>query len=124
VTSTDSDISPSLLEDLEPTRYYAVWQHVEQYYAFMGFFMPVGTVSFLMVGVSREAAECIRDLDALQNDRGTDLYEICELSLADALAAARSRPLPIRYPGGDDSYMVGGLALFDGGSEPFELVPL
>lgn len=116
--------SESLLESLEPQPYFAVWQFVEGYFAFMGFPHEDQILSFLMVATSETVAKGLRDEDAAQNSRGPDAYEIRKLTLADACEAARSRPLPILYPGMGPSYLVGGLAVFQDLSGTCEFIRL
>jgi hypothetical protein len=117
--------SPSLLEQLKPQRFFALWQHVEGYYAFMGFGDDAQIVSYLMVGTNEDVTREIMWEDAHQNARGPECYEIHTLTLAEAFDAARSRPLPIRYPQIGDSYRIGGLVLFEDSSLwPSEFISL
>jgi hypothetical protein len=105
--------APLGLDQLEPEKFFGVWQHPEGRFTHFGVGSPEHGTSWILLCHSKEVAEIYIGFDAIENERSPADYEARRLSLPDAFDELRNLPLPIVYSTGQVYGKVGGVAMFD-----------
>jgi hypothetical protein len=105
--------APMGLDQHEPEKFFAVWQHPEGRFTHFGVGSPEQGTSWILLCHSKSVAEIYIGFDAIENGRKRSDYDARPLSLPEAFDEVRNLPLPIVYSTGQVYNRIGGVAMFD-----------